>query len=160
MPRHTPRTIWKPFHISALALLNDSTTPPFATFPVIRGVDADASMGLVLKRIDVLQSVGLTDTGTLTNFHIVNGVCGFFKWPSDAAAPSLSTIDLENRSSVISRTLWSVQGLTPTRFHVRMKSARLKLGETLFYFLMKSAESDSTILLQTAASEQHYETQA
>ncbi len=158
MPRH-PRTIYKPIQANVL-LLNDITAPNIAFFSEIREVDADASQGLVLKHLEVLLSIGLTHTGTLTNLAVVSGFIGFFKWPSDAATPTISTIDLENRTKIFARRSWIVQGTQPRSFSIRAKSVRLTLGEGIWCFLMKSQESEVEAVLHSAGRESHYETQA
>ncbi len=159
MPRHTPRTIWKPVNVEVLSIA-DTTVPPILFTSSIRSVDADASMGLALKRLDIMLTMGLTHTGTLDNIHIVAGHVGFFKWPADAVAPTITTIDVDNRTAVFGRTPFIVQGTVPIRFHIRAKSARLKLGEELFCYLIKKQESDTGILIHVDATSYHWETQA
>ncbi len=158
MPRH-PRTIYKPVTSNVLTVA-DTTAPNIAFFSEIREVDADASQGLVLKHSEVYVSMGLTHTGTLSNLGIVSGIMGYFKWPSDAATPTVSTIDLENRTKIFARRSWSVQGSQPRSFTIRAKSIRLTLGEGVWCFLMKLAETEVELLLHTAGRESHYETQA
>ncbi len=158
MARH-PRTIYKPVTKVVLTSV-DTTAPEIAFFSSIRSVDADASQGLVMKRLELLIGVGLTHTGTLNNTHIVTGFFGFFKWPADAATPTLATIDLQNRTAIFERTLYTVQGTVPRTFRLRAKSVRLRLGEELWCFHVKIAETDTGITSTTDGLSQHWETQA
>ncbi len=156
MARH-PRTIWKPVRI--LHNINDTTAPPVAFFTAVRDVDADASQGLQLRRVETMLTMGITGTAG-TNVDFATGISGYFKWPSDAATPTISTIDLDNRTKIFDRRPWAVQGLTPRIFKNRAKSVRLTLGETLFFYLLKAAESSTDILLVTGGRTDHWETQA
>ncbi len=159
MAKHTPRTIWKPQTGAALQVV-DTTAPQIAFFTSLQNVDADASMGLQIKRLDMVISMGLKHTGTLDNAHAVLGFMGFFKWPSDAATPTITTIDLDNRTAIWGRTLFSVQGTTPVRYRMKFKSARLTLGQELWCFLSKKQETDVGITLHTEARWNLWTTQA
>ncbi len=159
MARHTPRTIWKPVAL-AMSAIADTTAPVIAFFEPIRSVDADASVGLVIKRLDCKVTIGLTHTGTLDNSGHVMGHMGLFKWPKDAASPTLATIDLDNRSAIFSRTSFAVQGSVPRLYTVRAKSARLRLGDALFFYLVKTQESDTALTLTMGGQRLHWESQA
>ncbi len=158
MPRHTPRTIWKPVQTS-LGQIADTTVPPAAFFVSLRSVDADASMGLQLKHLEIKSTIGLA-IASITNAHSVSGILGLFKWGADAATPTAATVDLDNRGSIFARTIFVAQGSTPRTATLRAKSVRLKLGEELWWFLLKKNESDANILLHTNSASQHWETQA
>lgn len=159
MAKHTPRTIWKPaYGIVTHDFMN--ATVPDSNFFSIRSVDADASMGLVMKRISVTATLGLISSVEQDNNIFSQGVMGFFKWPADAATPTDATIDLRNRTSIIARTPWALVGVTPQRFKIRMKSARLKLGDELWFFYVKLLEDATTTDVSIAMIEEHWETQA
>lgn len=159
MPKHTPRTIWKPVYsiVNAGSLV---LAPPTEIFQSMRSVDADASMGLQLKRISVTVSLGNVTSGTEDNQLTSSGFMAFFKWPVDAATPTNVTMDLRNRTSLISRTPYAVMGITPRLYTVRMKSARLKLGDELWFVIVKLEEDATTTDLIFGSISQHWETQA
>lgn len=159
MPRHTPRTIWKPVYSQAVFDI-EAAAPIVTNVFSIRAVDADASMGLVLKRLSVTACLGLISSVEQDNNIATTGFMSFFKWPADAAAPTDATIDMLNRTSVISRTPFALVGVTPQRFTLRMKSARLKMGEELWYALTKMSEDATTTDLAHSFISQHWETQA
>ncbi len=159
MPKHTPRTIWKPVYSQAGHDTN--TLASLSTFfTSIRSVDADASMGLVLKRISMTVILGQTSAQTLDNDIHTAGFMGYFKWPIDAATPTDATIDTPNRSSIISRTPYCLMGDNTQRHTVRMKSARLKLGEELWFFNTKMFENATDTDSEMTFLSQHWETQA
>ncbi len=141
MARHQARTIWKPVWKN-MGAINDSVVPVVAYFNSIKQVDADSSQGVQLKHLEVYTTLGVVDASP-SNSNIVTGHMGMFKWPSDAATPTLSTIDLDNRSGIFARKLWAVQGTTPRAFVTRVKSARLRLGEELWFFIVKMTEADA-----------------
>ncbi len=159
MAKHTPRTIWRPVQLPHTDII-DTTAPVVVFFNQIRGVDADASMGLQLKHMRTNLTMGLTHTSTLSNAHMVSGHMGFFKWPIDAADPTLATMDVENRGKVWNRRSWVVQGDTVVRHSITSRSARLNLGEQIWFFLSKQQEADAGISINVAAFTQHWETQA
>ncbi len=158
MPRH-PRTIWKPVYLDVLSI-DDTSAPEVAFFSAVRKVDADASQGLQLKHIELSMAVGLTHTGTLDNTHSIAGFVGFFKWPADAATPTLSTVDLKNRTKIFGRRVFTAMGTQPRTIRVAIKTARLTLGEELWVFNNKTNETDPGILMHTLGVVSHWETEA
>ncbi len=156
MPRH-PRTIWKPtsFDIG----LVDTTAPVVAFFEAVRSVDADSSQGLQLKHVETTMSFGLVSTAQ-DNSARVGGQVGYFKWPKDAATPTLATIDLLNRTAIFSRKQFVVQGTQLSKVMIRAKTVRLKLGDALFMYTMKTAESSTDVVLHMQGQISHWETQA
>lgn len=155
MARH-PRTIWKP--VPTALNLTDTAAPVFAQFLNMRSVDADASMGLQLKRLDGLITVGLDSTNN-DNLDRAAGNIGYFKWPADANAPTVTTIDLANRTAIFGRRHWVLQGTTPRLISTRVKTVRLKLGETLFFFYQKVFESSTDVNVALVGRWNHWETQ-
>lgn len=159
MKHRSARTIWKPIQAS-LAGIIDTTAPVIAFFDSIRAVDADASQGLLLKHLRLSLTMGLVHSGTLANDSTVGGFMGLFKWPADAATPTVATIDLGNRTKIFARTLYNVQGDQVSKYSLGAKSVRLTLGEEVWFFLQKSTESNTSITLHMAGQRLHYETQA
>ncbi len=159
MPRHTPRTIWKPVQINALSI-SETGAPPVEVFSSIRAVSADASMGLSIKHLQLLLTMGIVEDTATDNSHIVGGIFGFFKWPEDAATPTSATIDLENRTKIFGRRQFLVQGTQPRLYTVNIKSVRLSLGEELYAFAQKLTERATTIEWNIEGRVSHYETQA
>jgi len=157
MPQH-PRTIFRHFQAGVLTIAS-TDAPPFASFTAVRSVSADASDGFALRHIELLMTRGLVHA-SLGNEHMVTGISGFFKWPEDAATPTISTIDLENRTKIFGRRSWVVQGSTPRTSSIRLKSARLTLGEELWIFDLKRSETDVGITLHAKGEYSHYETTA
>lgn len=156
MPRH-PRTIWKP--VRTQLNITDTNAPTFGQFLNIRSVDADASQGLQLKRLDIMITMGLDSTNN-DNLDKASGTMGLFKWPADAASPTITTIDLDNRTAIFARRSWALQGTTPRLVSIRVKTARLRLGDTLFYFYQKVFESSVDVTVSLSAQITHWETQA
>ncbi len=156
MARH-PRTIYRPVYVTHQ--IDDTTIPDFALFKSLSSVSADASEGVVVKHIETSVSLGLTATAA-TNTDRVSGFTGYFKWPQDAAEPTLATIDLQNRTKIFGRRNFVVQGLTTTRWSQRIKSARLTLGEELFFFIDKLVESSADIFLRGDFVHNFWETKA
>ncbi len=159
MAKHTPRTIWKPI-VTQKASANLAAAPTEADFYSLRSVDADADMGLQLKHVWTMGSMGLSDSPDPGNLSVSSGFMGFFKWPIDATTPSITTIDLENRTAIFGRKLWAVQGSTPRGYSCRFKSARLRLGEELWFFIAKVHESVAASDVVYNTITQFYETQA
>ncbi len=141
MPRHAPRTIWKPNQVFHTTIVN-SSAPPVAFFQALRSVDADATQGLQLKHVTTILSLGLTNATSLDNTRVTSGHMGFFKWPIDAAAPTAATMDLNNRGSIWNRRTYVIQGDTVLRITLRSKTMRLKLGDEIWFYILKSKESD------------------
>ncbi len=156
MPRH-PRTIWKPLVIDFT--FNNTVAPDLGIFQSIRSVDADASQGLQLKHVETNMSFALDSTANL-NTDRSAGFVGYFKWPTDAATPSFSTIDLENRTKIFARKNVILQGIQVSKYSIRAKTVRLTLGEELWWFYHKSYESSVDVQLIMIAMTQHWETQA
>ncbi len=148
MARH-PRTIWKPTRVIHTAIA-DSTAPVVAFFQTLLDVDADSSEGRVLRHVRTTLTFGLTNATSLDSSRMVTGTMGYFKWPSDAAGPTIATIDLENRGKIWGRKVWTVQGDTVARHTMVSKSVRLTLGETLFFYVEKVQESNSNDLINVA----------
>lgn len=130
MAKHNPRTIWKP--VIVFPTTQFSTASMY--FLEIRSVDADASMGLSIKRIECVTKMGLAHSAAIPNSMYAKGLTGFFKWPADAATPTAATIDVQNASKIFDRRAYVVMGENPIVHTNRAKSARLRLGEALWYF--------------------------
>ncbi len=159
MAKHTPRTIWKPVQRDVLSVA-ESGAPDVLTASSVRAVSADASQGLQLKHLQLLWTIGLVEDTATTNAHLVSGILGFFKWPEDAALPTLGTIDIENRTKVFGRRQYVVQGNVPRTHTINIKSVRLTLGEELFVFSLKLTENATTITSISEGRVSHFETQA
>ncbi len=157
MPRH-PRTIWKPIGAAAVDLSFVSTQMQVTS---MASVDADASEGLVIKHFEYTLSMGLSHASALTNNDWAAVRVGLFKWPKDAATPSASTIDTANASAIFNRKLLIIQGINPVRYTVRMKSARLRLGQELWLLTEMTIESGAPAdALNIAGTGQFWQTQA
>ncbi len=156
MARH-PRTIWKPVTITHDIV--DTSAPVVAFFTEIRSVDADASQGLQLKRVLTTISAALFATNK-DNADGLSCFMGYFKWPADAATPTVSTIDLNNRTKIFARTHLLLQGIQVRQRTLHAKTVRLTLGESLFFFINKSSETSTDVVLHTRGMTTHWETQA
>lgn len=160
MAKHTPRTIWKPTIQPAWSLFGVSSPPQVEAFSLVRDVDADASQGLALKHIELSATFGISHATAVDNSMMAGGFFGFFKWPKDAATPTAATVDLTNRGSIFGRTQFLVQGSTPRSYKVRLKSARLRLGDALWTFVATLTESDTSLLWECQSIVSWWETQA
>lgn len=156
MARH-PRTIWKPDHI--IHSLSDTNAPEVAFFSTIRSVDADASQGLQLKRLKTTITFGLDSTNN-NNVDRFSAHMGYFKWPADAVSPTITTIDLKNRTSIFSRVPVTLVGVQQRTFRLTAKTVRLTLGEEIFFFIQKLQESSTDVIMNTSAITEWWETQA
>ncbi len=156
MVRHA-RTIWKP---DALTLSYSFTSSGQVGLTEINRVDADNDQGLVMRHLEMDMVLGLVHSATLTNAFGFIGQGGFFKWPADAATPTVSTLDFKNRGSVFGRFLWTVMGENANRKSKRVPSVRLKLGEALFSFVLTDSKQGAIDTLKVVGNHRWMETLA
>ncbi len=105
----------------------------------IVSLDADKGGGIKIRHMEVVVTAG--NITALVNTDICQGHIGFFKWPIDAAAPTGSTLDYENRGAVFGTTQWLTMGADFYRLSVRVKTITLRPGDALFYYTYKRLES-------------------
>ncbi len=156
MPRH-PRTIYRPVYVTHS--LVDSQAPKVADFTSLAAVSADLLEGQVLKHLETTCTMGLKSTND-DNSSVLSGFTGFFKWPEDASAPTIATIDIENRTKIFGRRNYALSGITPRLNNIKIKSVRLTLGEELWYFIAKMAESSADVVLHASVIHNFWSTQA
>lgn len=113
---------------------------------VLEGVDGDNAGGTLIRNLHWSAVLGNVDTAdALINSDLSAGHMGFFKWPIDAAAPSVTTLDYENRASVFGRTTWVAVGVDSHRVSGRIKTITLRPGEQLFSYWYKQFDSATVI---------------
>lgn len=161
MPKHSPRTIWKPSSKQGFAMDGVSSAPQAEVFKLIRDVDADDTQGLALKHIQLVVAAGIDlASPPADNSMTIGGWFGFFKWPKDAATPTAATIDLSNRGSIFGRTNFIVMGSQPRYYTKNVKSARLRLGDALWCFAATLFETDASVLWNIHSQVSWWETEA
>ncbi len=157
MARHTPRTVWKPRY--ALLNVSNSSAPPQYYLNQVRGVDADGTTGIQLRNIEICLNIG-NGSASLDNADVFNGFFGFAKWPTDAAVPTASTFDFQNRSTVFERTPFAVMGDTVYKKVIRVKKVTLKLGDSLYFLTEFSYESTASFAKILSGKMQWFEAEA
>ncbi len=143
MARHM-RKVFRPGYITQQS--NLIGTPPERVQTSINANDADAAGGKLLRNMKMVTVLGQVDTAdALINSDTSTGLVGMFKWPIDAAAPTVSTLDYENRASVFAREPFAVIGDHRTVVTLRVKTVTLRPGDELFFFVYRKTESSSTV---------------
>ncbi len=114
---------------------------------ILANVDGDSSGGTVLRNMTLQASVGLIKgTPPAIASDYAYGIFGLVKWPIDAAAPTTTTMDYNNRAAVFCRTPFAVSGVNPYRVGLKCKTVTLRPGDELYLFCYcRTASSDISL---------------
>ena len=116
-------------------------------FNEIRGVVDSSDFGVQLRNVEIESKFGVnftTTPGSETTAMHVGVMIGLFKWPSTAATPTTSTIDVETSGKIINRRIGTAIGTFPGVIRNRLRRLNLKPGEELWYVVRFVRQSGTT----------------
>ncbi len=143
---------------SALVMNNTGGLPGIQQ-GIVEAVDADFIGSKSLKRLSIVGVAGISlDSGTPTHVNSAAGFYGFVKWPTDALAPVLATLDYQNSPRIFGRRQIVVSGLNSQRLSNKTGSVLLKGGETLYWFIHATVESGSTVVFNVRLNLEYWMT--